>query len=119
MAVLIKGFKYPRKCTECLFRTFALVPVPGQIDKVCILTNKSVKDVPDLVGHRADFCPLVLCEDDRVPCVDESLTDIMEEVCEICRYVGDYKDQDELFEKRCNHCKVEKKVSEVLYGRKD
>ena len=105
MAILVKGMEMPTCCRKCeLFGEYG-----------CAIVGAVGSAYTD--GRRSRDCPLVLCEDDRVPCVDESLNKIMEEVCEICRYKGDYKDPDDLIRERCNCCKVVATVDEVLYGK--
>ena len=107
MAVLIKGFKFPKTCRECPF----YYPV------ICMARDENIAEDCNPVNSRDKDCPLVLCEDDRVPATDESLDRIMEEVCEYCRYPFEYKDPDDMEREQCNRCKVAKIVDEVLYGK--
>ena len=113
MAVLIKGFKYPKRCMDCKLST----AWNGSFGRSCKLNDFLVTDDNDWRVRHPD-CPLVLCEDDRVPCVDESLTDIMEEGCKYCKHPGWYKDPDDMQREQCDHCKVVEKLAEALYGRK-
>lgn len=122
MAVLIKGMNgLPPHCGDCDFSKSVVEPIRKgamacRLYSWCAILHTCVGEGD---GKRDPRCPLVLCEDDRVPCVDETLDKVMEEMCEYCRYPFEYKDPDEMFEKQCNHCKVAEKLQEVLYGRKD
>ena len=107
MAVLIKNFGMPSGCFSCPLSAGGwCLPLNYQMAIYQAIAKK--KRLPD--------CPLVFCEQDRAPAVDESLDNIMEEVCEICMYKGDYKDPDDLIRERCNDCKVVERVDKVLYG---
>ena len=110
MAVLIKGIEYPRRCNLC--PCFQRFETKVHHIKWCGATRVQIETEWEHLPN----CPLVLCEDDRVPTVDESLNKIMEVACEYCKHPGWYKDPDDLIKEQCNTCKLAEIVDKVLYG---